>query len=822
MNDRYDDPSLPAPRPRPRLRRPVVGLALLTAAGVGAGLAVPCSPLLPLALAGGALVLSLAFRRRAVSSPALFLGVILLAGAHTRLYLGDISPRDVARLMARPRENMDVVGVVADDPERLPGGRGREGWAFLLRLEGVRRTEAWTRARGLVRVRWFDSPPDLGVGYGQRWRLSGVLARREGGTAGHPADALAGLRLRGDAGTALSAGHGSPFVRFCLRARRACAGVLGRGLAAFPDEAALMRALLLGYREDLPERIHDAFARTGTLHIVAVSGMHVGIVAVLLTMLLSAAGVPRDRWVLVLGPALMAYATVTGLNTSAVRAGIMAVAFWSAPLLGRRPDGTSALALAAVLILAWSPVQLVDVGFVFSFAAVAGLLVLYRRWMPPVRRLLLADPWRVAPEVSWVRWGRVAMLRTASLAVASTAAWVATAPLAARYFNLVSPAALVGNLLVIPCAFLVLVSGVLSIVMGSWFVLAAEVFNHAGRVFASLLLAWVGGVARLPCSHFFVRSPPGGFLLLWYGALVMLLAARGFTRRALLAGIVFAAAVGGSGAWRGGEARVDVLDVGQGNAALVDVPGRDDVLVDAGPAFCGRRVLRHLRAKGVDRLRCIVLTHGDADHVGGASEILRYLPVDELWCSPFMKYSSTARAVLADAARAGVRVRRLARGARGFLGGVEWEVLHPDGARASRRSGDGSLVMRFGNGPASVLFMGGAGGGVERDLLLVPVDAAAGVLVVGDHGAAGTCGLPWLEAVSPAHAVVSAGADHPDGCPDADVLRRLASRGITVWRTDRDGGIEIRLEDARPSPRGGPVSRPPPVRSTAPGSASRS
>lgn len=775
------------------LRRPLVGLAFGFVAGTACGLAmdVPASwllasavPLLPLAL--------FPFRRL-ISVPAISLLVVLGGWINASLSVSSPSGRELSALMARPREYVPVAGIVIDDPAFEPGRReGEVIRTFTFQVEGLRRTEAWDSARGRVAVWWKTFEGARAPRYGDRWILTGLLGR-DAGEEG-PIGTRPGCTLRADgsSGVFVSAGHGSPLIAWCLRARRACFDLLGRGLEDYPEQAGLLRALLLGYRQELSDAMYKAFSTTGTLHVIAISGLHVAVMAMLMIAFLQGMGVSRPYWILYLAPALTVYTIATGMSPSAVRACVMAIVFWSAPLFGRRPDGPSAIALAAILILAFAPEQLADRGFQFSFAAVAGLMVFYPPWMRPVQARLAADPWRVQREPFWVRWARAGALEASSIVVGSMAALLATIPLTAYYFNLVSPVALLANLVAIPLSSLVLLSGVLSLVIGSWWGFAAEVFNHASRVFISWMLTWVDWMAEIPRSYLFVKSPALEWVVFWYAALVFWMASRGLARKAVAAAVAAVLMVGIGTSARPGRVAVDILDVGQGNAALVNVPGGNDLLVDAGPRFMGRRVVQYLRRQGVDGLQALVLTHGDADHVGGALEVLRSFPVRELWCAPFVSQSRLCLEILDEAGARGVRVRRLTARDRGSLaGGVEWEVLHPSGDGFSRRADDVSLVVRIGRGATSVLFMGGAGEPVERAILDRPVDVSATVLVVGNHGAAGTCSREWLESAAPECAVISVGADNDEGHPDRCVLQRLAGRGIAVRRTDAEGAVRI-------------------------------
>ena len=796
MPPEHDAVLLPPPSSVRPLRRPLIGLALCFTLGTAAGLLLPTALEVVLLPALGCSMLAVLPLRR-VSPLFVFAAAFFVGWFNAALSARSPSCRELAALMARPQEYVSLVGVVCDDPVIAPGWRpGEQLRTFSFRVEGLRRAGGWERARGEVAVRWMARADGRDVRYGDRWSLAGLLTWH--GAAERRDEILPGYSLDVDVPAAqfLSGDHGSRILAWCLRARHRSFEILGWGLEDDPEEVGLLRALMLGYRQEMSDRLYRAFATTGTLHVVAISGMHVAIFSLLLVAFLKATGLSRQYWVWYLAPIVILYTIGTGLCPSAVRACVMALIFWSAPTVQRRPDGPVSLAAAALAILAFAPAQLLDLGFLFSFIAVAGLMTVYPRLMNPVRPWLEEDPWRLQAPPFWKRLAWSGVREAASVCAASIASWLITTPLTAYCFNLVSPVALLSNLLVIPLSFAVLMSGVLALLSGSFSVVLAEVFNHASRVFIDWMLAWVEWTARVPFSYSYVKAPAVAGIVFWYALLVLWLLARGAARRWVLAAAAVAVAVLAVCHLRDDRIEVLVLDVGQGNAAFVNVPGEGDLLVDAGSRNCARGIVRQLHREGVDRLRALVVSHGDAEHIGAAAEILEAVPVSEVWCSASAGRSSVCRQLFAEARRQGIPVQRLRRGAAGVLaGGSEWEVLHPDGEIAYRRGDEGSLVLRVARGACSILFMGDAEATAEAAILRSRLEPSASVLVVGRHAAADTCAAEWLDAVAPSVALISVGADNLLGAPDADVLARLAERDIAVRRTDEGGGVRVRLEE---------------------------
>jgi ComEC/Rec2-related protein len=690
------------------LRRPLIGLALAFAAGTWCAAQVGGLSLSWLgAIAAGLLMLSLAAhgcdclirRNRPVVSifnPAhrdlprlvsglaavcLYLAVVAIAWYAACLRLVDPSPSSLAALMEKPRESVEVEGIVADDPAARPSADGaRQIWNFPLRLEAIRRLVPWQQARGSIQVFLPVATGEQRPRYGDRWCLAGVLTdnarfpeddyavvgnlqspiRNPQFAIGHPVTNRSRpvldwlnrhytFRADPDFAVCQVPGQGSFLMAACFHWRRQCAAGLALGIEHRPEVAGLLQALLLGYRQELSDKLRNDFTVTGTYHIFAISGQHVAILALFIIVVLQSYRVSRVKWFLYVAPLLVVFTLSTGMSASAVRGCLMALLCFLGPLVGRKPDIPSALALAALIILAVDPFQLFDYGFLLSFVAVIGLVVLCPPLLRRVAPAVEPDPLRLQPEPKLTRWIRLAMRAIVFLFVSSLAAWLVTTPLVARWFNMVSPVALLANLIVIPVTTFVLLAGCLAILFGWAVPVLGEIFNFANLVLVSFLLWVTDLMARLPYGHFFVRSPPLWSLALWYGVLAGWVVWRRQRWIWFVGPLLLALALGAGllGARPGLE--VDLLNAGDRPVCFVKARGGDGCLIDTGSRYQVRKVIRCLRRQGVNRLQAVVLTGVDSEHAGGMPEILRTMPVRELWLPPGATGFRALRATLASA-----------------------------------------------------------------------------------------------------------------------------------------------------------------------------
>jgi ComEC/Rec2-related protein len=515
--------------------RPIVGIAVAYAAGTWLGLGGRLSLAGCVAGAAAAWLLAAAAcafaararrlpsgRARTVAGSAatvLIHAGVFFAACALALLSSSRSGRDsTASLLAGQRQcRGEFEGTVLSDPDDGPvSDGGRLVRHFTLAIDRARAEGGdWVGVRERVQVLWHGRRAGRKPEYGERWLLAGTLwTGRQ-----RPWGPTYGLRVYGGGSRLLAPGHGGGLRNFCYAARQSAADRLQVGIRDVPESGGVVSALVLGYRAQLSEAREELFIRTGTLHVFAISGLHVVVVCGLLVFLLRALGVSRPHWAFLLVPFVVLYTVATGASASAVRACLMALVFFLAPLLGRKADSLAALAFSAVVLLILRPEDLADVGFILSFAAVIGLIALTPLIAAPLRRLWQPDPLRLQPEPGTRRFLRAAARHLGDLWAVSCAAWLVSTPLTAYFFGRFSPIALVSNLIVVPLSSLVLIAGALSVVLGSCVERLADIFNHANLFLVGVMLRLTELLSAVPWGSLTIPPPPAWAVWAWYAVL---------------------------------------------------------------------------------------------------------------------------------------------------------------------------------------------------------------------------------------------------------------------------------------------------------------
>jgi competence protein ComEC len=668
-------------------------------------------------------------------------------------------------------QQVRATGELRSDP--TPGAFGWSAMASLSEVEGAVRG----RVHELV---WFEGPgAPPSARRGDRFAASGLLER--------PTDpGFADYLLRKGAAVALRANtfrrlgpSSNPIVRSTQFVRQV---LLGRVRAILPKrEAGLLMGLALGDATMLDPADVEHFRATGLSHLLVVSGENVAMVlAPVLALSLLVRFSMRTRFLVGVFTVVF-FVLLTGADPSVLRAGVMAVLALTCTLLGR-PRSTAAILGGAVFILLLADPSLVSsVGFQLSVAATAGMVAL----ASPI-----ADRLRVLP-------------RPIALAAGTTlAAQAGVCPLLLYYFHQVPEVTLLANVLAFPAVPAAMLLGLAAAGM-------SIVFQPIGMVLAKLAeipLRYLEGLANHLASAPFpsITSPGGaGILVAGFGLVGAitwwLRSGRPLPRRAVVAAVAVVPFFVWATAIRAGPPSglvVRFLDVGQGDAALVQSPGGANVLIDGGPD--PQLVATDLAALGVKHLDAVVATHPHLDHYVGLAAVLARVPTSVVFdsgCSTAESHSGPYLDFLHAVHDEGIPEEHPTKGAVLTVGDLRFDVLSPDRCWQGTNSdpNNDSIVLLLTYRGDSVLFANEPEADAQQAMLDAHAPLTAEVLNVPHHGA-GTSILPFFQAIHDAVAVVSVGPN-TYGHPVPRTLQWLSSTGARVFRTDRAGDVVIRFED---------------------------
>ena len=565
--------------------------------------------------------------------------------------------------------------------------------------------------------------------------------------------------------------------------------------------SSLAAAVLLGARDELDPERPQAFMETGTVHLLAISGLHVGIVAGALFLLMRLVLVPRKRAVVVVAVLTVLYTLLTDARPPATRAMILVLVFCASTYLGRRPLSFNSLAAAALVVLVLNPADLFRTGVHLSFLAVAGLMWFAPQWTGPASRpdsfeRMLVESRTWPARVAWAVWRGLRHLFLVSALI-----WLLTMPLVMAKFHLFTPVAIVLNTLLWIPMVIALVSGFGVLVSGWLLPPVAAVLGWCCDGSLWLLESCIDVARAIPGSHFWVPGPADWWLLGFYGGLGVLAAFPAVRppRRWCLGLLAAWSAVGfGASALRSHHDRLDCtfLSVGHGAAIVLRLPSGQTMLYDAGqfssPEIGARSIAACLWSQGITHLDAVVLSHSDADHYNTLPKLLERFSVGVIYVSPVMfQEENPAMAALQEAIRgSGVPLREIFAGDR-LRGGEECsiEVLHPPRKGVLGGDNANSVVLGIEYRGHRVLLPGDLESpGLDHVLAEEPWDCD--VLLAPHHGSQRS-DPPGLAAWSTPEWVVISGDLRWD---PGQTIATYRAAGAEVLHTARQGAIHVTLD----------------------------
>jgi ComEC/Rec2-related protein len=686
------------------MKRPLLPVALCYVGGLLLGEAVQ-PPLFILFIASFALLLIVLL---VAPTRSLLLWPLLVFVGWTNLVqrTAIISPHDLRPVVGTAPAIATLRGTLLETPSLRVQERAGETFArslVPLQVAALTTNGLWQPATGRVMV---SAKGQLPSDYfaGREVEITGVIAPPRPPIAPGLFDYRSYLARQGiyhqlkadrlDEWRAIDAKTQAPVAdRFLGWAQR----TLTRGLPEPDEPVRLLWAMTLGWKTALSGEVNEPFMKSGTMHIFAISGLHIALIAGILVSLLRVMRVPRAWCGAVVIPLLWFYAGATGWQSSAVRATIMMTIIVGGWSLRRPTNLLNSLAAAALIILLWQPQQLFQASFQLSFFVVLSIAL----FLPPLEKLrdrwLALDP-LLAPEVlpKWHRALRATARVILSSFVTSLAAWLGSLPLTMAYFHLFTPVTLLANLLIVPMAGLALMCNLGSLVCGDWLPGITELFNHCAWFWMLAMIKISRWATELPGAFFYVPAPSAFTFVIYYGLLVGFLSGWLWQperrRRTIAALLLIALCYGGQWFATRKHIELTILPLEGGQAEYLDAAGRkNDWLMDCGNTNAVEFVTRpFLRAKGVNRLPRLMLTHGDLKHVGGTEPLAAEFQCHDIYASSFRFRSVAYRRIFANMQREPYKLQTLHRGDQAG----RWRILHPTANDASAQADDGALVRQ--------------------------------------------------------------------------------------------------------------------------------
>ncbi|TKJ36345.1 MAG: DNA internalization-related competence protein ComEC/Rec2 [Planctomycetes bacterium B3_Pla] len=679
--------------------------------------------------------------------------------------------------------------------------------SFYIAIGEVKTAAGWAKATGTARVQvgepvleleagdriqaycWLDRfmPPS---NPGQ-FDVAAYLARRNVFVS-ISIESRAGIELR----HSLPAGA---FARLTAQIRQAATRALLGDLPGEGSSRGLLEALLLGNRRDVDSDTYRAFRRTGLLHLISLSGMHLGILFGIIWLAAKTAGLMKRSRAMICAIAVGIFLMIVPPRAPTIRAAIICWAFCASLLLRRRPNPINTLSLAAIVLLLIRPTQLFEAGWQLSFVSVLTIILFTKR----IEAFLNEQLTDRLPSAKILTAGS-ALLR---LFAVGLAAWLGSAGILLYHFYTITPLASIWTVLVFPLVSAVLALGFLKMILFFLLPTLSAVLGVAVAFMSDVLIWIVEAISRLDISEILIGRVSAVPVIFYYCIVVFagyVYFRRPLIKRAICAVMLVSLFVYlGAAKWQRthrDDLVLTCLDVGHGQAILVRLPGKTNILFDAGSLHrsdVGTRIVApFLDYRGISKINAIVISHNDTDHINGIPEIVKHCKVDNVYANDAF-FSRTDRwgtvKFLEECLdEQGFKIKRLEGNLRS--GGATIETLWPDRdvqASDGLSDNDTSLVSLVEFAGVRILLCSDIEEFAQRELLGLHPDLKADIVVVPHHGSAKTLDAGFLEKLNADVLICSSDRSQYERTIHSTGHSLAASNVAGRFYTARDGAVTV-------------------------------
>ena len=562
---------------------------------------------------------------------------------------------------------------------------------------------------------------------------------------------------------------------------------------------ALIKALLLGERGEISRDLNESFAKCGVIHALAISGLHIGFLSLIFYTLFSLLRFSYKVKIIAVIISLLLYNVLIGFEPPIARASLMGALFFIGLIIQRKTNIFNVISTAAIIILLINPLQLFQPAFQLSFSAVISIIYIYQQFKKIFENTLIFS------MLSKFKVSNYFL----QLLLVSVAAQLGTLPVTVYYFHRISLIGVLLNLLVIPIVGIIIALGFATLIFSLISIQIAQLYADTNSVLLNFLVAIVQKAENSITTSVEVQSVGLLFIITYYLLLWLCL---NINNKKYRKALIFFLLIGANYyTWQSAFANpnwmyVTFLDVGQGDAAYIDFPDGENLLIDAGPRFMQYDAAKYfivpfLKRQNVKKIDTIILSHADNDHIGGMPYIFRNMYVQKL-SDPGIYHKSKVCSTynfLIDSLKIDYQLAAAGENLNS-QGNYEIYVLHPGKPYLEKHKRDvnnASVVVKIIYGKISFLFPGDIEKEAEAILTNYGELLRADVLKVAHHGSKTSSIIEFLELAKPEYAIISVGKDNKFKFPSPLTTKKLNKLKIKSIRTDQNGAVVFRTDGKR-------------------------